>query len=120
MNMESKIMFYGILEIEIMNTVWSLQEKNEDGNISVADIVTALNSNGIQRAYTTIKTVMDRLVSKDVLVRYRDNKKFFYRSTVDKAEAAKSSIDTISAQFFGGNYVQMLRFIEKECEHLLV
>lgn len=113
-------MFYGVLEMGIMNTVWTLQEQNEDANISVSDVVESLSNNDIERAYTTIKTVMDRLVSKGVLVRYRNGKKFFYRSTLDKNEASKKTIDMISSQFFDGNYVKMLRFIEKECEHLLV
>lgn len=115
-----KIMNYGILEIEIMNSMWHLQEQNEDANISVADIVKSLSNNDVDRAYTTVKTVMDRLGSKGILVRYRNGKKFFYRSTVDKNEASKSAIEDVSNQFFGGNYVSMLRFIEKECEHLLV
>lgn len=113
-------MFYGVLEMGIMNAVWSLQELNEDVNISVSDVVESLNNNEIERAYTTIKTVMDRLVSKGILVRYRSGKKFFYRSTIDKHEASKKAVDTLSSQFFNGNYIQMLRFIEKECEHLLV
>lgn len=113
-------MIYGILEIEIMNSIWSLQEQDEDANISVSDILNSLSDNNIERAYTTIKTVMDRLVSKDALVRYRFGKKFFYRSAVDKEDAKKESLDTISKQFFGGNYIQMLKFVEKECEKLLV
>ncbi len=113
-------MLYGVLEMEIMNSIWSLQEQNEDANISVADIVKSLNGNDVDRAYTTIKTVMDRLVSKDVLVRYKDGKKFFYRSTIDRNEAAKQAVDKVSAQFFDGNYVQLLKFVEKECETLLV
>lgn len=113
-------MFYGVLEIEIMNTLWSLQEQNEDANISVNDVVKALNDNNIERAYTTIKTVMDRLVSKGILVRYRDSKKFFYRSVLDRNEATKKAIESLSEQFFNGSHIQMLRFIEKECEHLLV
>jgi predicted transcriptional regulator len=118
--MERNIMFYGVLEMGIMNTVWTLQEQNEDANISVSDVVESLSSNDIGRAYTTIKTVMDRLVSKGILVRYKNGKKFFYRSTLDRNEASKKAVDMISHQFFNGNYVQMLRFIEKECEHLLV
>lgn len=113
-------MFYGVLEIEILNTFWTLQEQDEDANISVLDIVNALNKNDIERAYTTIKTVMDRLVSKDVLVRYRSGKKFFYRSTIDRNEAAKSAIENIAQQFFDGSSIKMLRFIEKECETLLI
>lgn len=113
-------MMYGILEIEIMNIIWELQELNEDVNISVSDIVNVLNENKIERAYTTIKTVMDRLVSKGILVRYRNNKKFFYRSTLDKEEAAKKAVEAVTEQFFDGSKIKMLRFIEKECEYLLV
>lgn len=113
-------MFYGVLEMGIMNTVWALQEQNEDVNISVSDVVESLSNNDLERAYTTIKTVMDRLVSKGILVRYRNGKKFFYRSTLDRNEASRKALDLISIQLFNGSYVQMLRFIEKECEHLLV
>ncbi len=113
-------MFYGILEIEILNIIWNLQEQDEDCNISVSDIVDSLNNNKIDRAYTTIKTVMDRLVTKEILVRYRNGKKFFYRSTIDKNEAAKSAVETISQQFFDGNYIKMLRFVEKECQAITI
>lgn len=115
-----KFMFYGALEMSIMNIIWSLHAKDEDANISVSDIVEGLNDNDTERAYTTIKTVMDRLVAKGVLVRYKDGKKFFYKSTLDKNEAAKRIIETISAQFFNGSHIDLLRFIERECEPLLV
>lgn len=113
-------MIYGLLEIEIMNAIWTMQDKDEDVDIAIADIVKYLKSCGTNRAYTTIKTVMDRLVSKDVLVRYKNGKKFFYKSTIDRDEASKAAVKDVSNQFFGGNYVQMIRFIERECEHLLI
>ena len=113
-------MIYGVLEIEILSSVWDMQERDEDANISVSDVVEALNRNEVNRAYTTVKTVMDRLVAKDILVRYKNNKKFFYRTTIDRDEAAKSAIEAVADQFFENNYVKMLRFVEKECEHLLV
>lgn len=113
-------MFYGVLEIGIMNSIWSLQEQDEDANISVANVVEFLNNHEVGRAYTTIKTVMDRLASKGILVRYRKGKKFFYRSTIDRNEASKKAISTVSNQFFNGSYIQMLRFLERECEQLLV
>lgn len=113
-------MIYGVLEIEIMNSVWNMQEQNEDANISVADVVETLGNNSIERAYTTIKTVMDRLTLKGLLVRYKNGKKFFYKSTIDKSEAAKGTIEEVSNQFFKGNYINMLRFIEKECANILV
>ena len=112
-------MIYGLLEIEIMNSIWKLQSEDEDRDIAISDVVEDLNSNSIERAYTTIKTVMDRLVSKDVLVRYRNGKKFFYRSAIEKEEAAKDALTTVSAQFFDNNYANMIRFIERECESVL-
>lgn len=112
-------MICGILEIEILNSIWKLQEQDEDMNISVAEVVESLNRNNIERAYTTIKTVMDRLVSKDLLVRYKNGKKFFYRSTMDRSEIAKETIKEVASHFFNGCQVEMLRFIEKECANLL-
>lgn len=112
-------MIYGLLEIEIMNAVWSTQEANEDADISIADVVQALNENSIERAYTTIKTVMDRLVTKEILVRYKNGKKFFYKSTIDRDEASKQVVKTVASQFFNGNYTNMIRFIERECENIL-
>lgn len=119
-NMESLFMSYGTLEIEIMNSIWNLHSMDEDADISVGDIVDCLNNSEIERAYTTVKTVMDRLVSKDLLVRYKNGKKYFYRATLDKNEAAKKALERMSTQFFNGNYIQMLRFVESECESLLV
>lgn len=111
---------FGALEMSIMNVIWSLQTQNEDANISVSDIVEGLNDNDTERAYTTIKTVMDRLVTKGVLVRYKDGKKFFYKSTLDRNEASKKAIESVSSQFFDGSHVELLRFIERECEPSLV
>lgn len=111
---------FGALEMSIMNVIWSLQTQNEDANISVSDIVEGLNDNDTERAYTTIKTVMDRLVTKGVLVRYKDGKKFFYKSTLDRNEASKKAVESVSSQFFDGSYIELLRFIERECEALLV
>lgn len=113
-------MMYGVLEIEIMNSMWTLQAQDEDVDISVSDIVDSLSRHDVKRAYTTVKTVMDRLVAKDVLVRYRSGKKFFYKTAIEKNEAAKKAIEMVSSQFFEKNYSQMLKFIEKECSYALV
>ena len=72
-------MVCGSLEIEILNSFWNLTAIDEDRDISIQDVVDDLSSNGTQRAYTTIKTVMDRLVTKSILVRYKVGKKFFYK-----------------------------------------
>lgn len=113
-------MICGILEIEIMNCVWFLQRQDEDINISVSDVVDFLRKSGTQRAYTTIKTVMDRLSLKGLLVRYKSGKKFFYRSILDREEAAREAVREISNQFFGGNNIEMIKFIQNEFTAALV
>lgn len=104
----------GKLEIDILNSIWNLTALNNGQDISIQDVVNDLSKNGIDRAYTTIKTVMDRLTTKSVLVRYKVGKKFFYSAATDREELARDSIKEISAQFFESDYADMIRFIEKE------
>lgn len=113
-------MVCGSLEIEILNTFWNLTSTNEDIDISIQDVVDELSKNGTERAYTTIKTVMDRLVTKSILVRYKVGKKFFYKATMDKREMALDMLNEFTHNFFGGNHAEMMRFVEKEMSEILV
>lgn len=113
-------MVCGKLEIDILNAFWNLTEINEDVDISIQDIVDELANSGIERAYTTIKTVMDRLTAKSILVRYKVGKKFFYKAVMDRREMAMESVKVLANQFFNGSYTQMLHFIENECSEFLV
>ena len=106
-------MINGSLEIDILNSFWSLA--SDDRDVSIQDIVDDLHANGVTRAYTTIKTVMDRLTAKSILVRYKSGKKFFYKATMSKSEMAADTLRTVSNQFFGGSFSNMIRFIEREC-----
>lgn len=107
----------GKLEIDILNSVWNLTSggsENETRDISIQDVVDDLSTNGVERAYTTIKTVMDRLTTKSVLVRYKVGKKFFYSAAMNKDEMARDNIEEICSQFFGNNYADMIRFMEHQ------
>ena len=110
----------GFLEMEILNTFWALTAENEDRDISIQNVVDELSSNGVERAYTTIKTVMDRLVSKSILVRYKTGKKFFYKVTMDKREMALEMMKEFTDNFFEGDVSKMVRFVERETVELLV
>lgn len=107
-------MMCGKLEIDILNSVWNMTEECEDRDISIQDVVDDLAQNGTQRAYTTIKTVMDRLTVKSILVRYKVGKKFFYKAAMNKREMAVESVQEVAGQFFDGNYIDMIHFIERE------
>lgn len=104
----------GKLEIDILNSIWNLTSSGDRSDISIQDVVDDLASSGVERAYTTIKTVMDRLAGKSLLVRYKVGKKFFYSATLDREEMASESIKELSEQFFGGDYGELIRFIENE------
>lgn len=114
------LMTCGTLEMEILNSMWILQQRDEDSDISVKEVVDNLKENNISRAYTTVKTVMDRLSTKDLLVRYKQGKKFFYRTVQERSEMAADSVDVLIKQFFNGDYVELLRFVETECSHFLI
>jgi len=113
-------MSYGSLEIEILNTFWGYTPESGDADISIQDVVDVLSANGTERAYTTIKTVMDRLVSKCILVRYKVGKKFFYKTTMDKREMALEMMHEFANNFFDGDISKMVRFVEKETVEMLV
>lgn len=113
-------MVCGKLEIDILNSFWSLTQNNEDRDISIQDVVDDLSANGVERAYTTIKTVMDRLTVKSILVRYKSGKKFFYRAAMSKEEMASEAVKTIAEQFFNGSYSELIRFAEEKAQNLLV
>lgn len=110
------VLLHGSLENEIMNAVWSLEEQNtENFNISVGDIVDFINSDGSNKAYTTVKTVMDRLVDKKYLQRAKSGKKFFYSSTDSRENRAQSAIRKLAGQYFNNDIRSLMRAIEKEC-----
>ena len=107
-------MVCGKLEIDILNSIWRMTSEYEDRDISIQDVVDDLSENGIERAYTTIKTVMDRLTVKSILVRYKVGKKFFYKATMNKREMARDSVKELAEQFFDSDYANLIRFVEKE------
>lgn len=107
-------MVCGKLEIDILNSIWRMTDEYDDRDISIQDVVNDLSENGIERAYTTIKTVMDRLTVKSILVRYKVGKKFFYRAALNKREMALDSVKEVASQFFEADYADMIRFIESE------
>ena len=108
----------GSLEIEILNSVWDLTNSENKSDISIQDVVDYLSEKGLERAYTTIKTVMDRLVAKSVLVRYKSGKKFFYNATVDKDEMAANAVNEIIENFFNGSSTDLIRFVENKYQLL--
>ncbi|MBR6163927.1 BlaI/MecI/CopY family transcriptional regulator [bacterium] len=106
---------HGSLENEILNAVWSIEENEaEASTISVNEVQDSINQTGNIRAYTTVKTVMDRLVDKKILNRQKKGKKFFYNSAFSRKEMAKTAIRHIAGQYFNNDIRSFMNALEKE------
>ena len=112
---------HGSLENEIMKTIWMMEEISED-DVSVNEIQESINRNSASsRAYTTVKTVMDRLVEKNMLVRYKKGKKFFYKTVSSRDEMAQLAIQKLASQYFNNDMDSLAQTIasmsanRKEC-----
>ncbi len=107
---------HGILENEILNAVWKMEENETvQEKISVSGVLTEINNSGNVRAYTTVKTVMDRLVEKNLLKRQKCGRKFCYMSVESREEMAKTAINRLARQFFNNDINSLIRAIEKQC-----
>ena len=93
---------HGSLESAILSTLWKLEETGIYTN-TVKDVFEYMNNNIAPRAYTTIKTVMDRLCEKRVLIRYRKDKKFFYRSAYSNYEIIVKSLNEVADRYCNGD-----------------
>jgi predicted transcriptional regulator len=75
------------LEAEIMEDVWRRQEASDgDLEVSVRDVLEALNLGSKKRAYTTVMTVMIRLDDKGLLKRRRRGRADVYRVAVSREQ----------------------------------
>jgi predicted transcriptional regulator len=78
--------FSGDLQAEVMAAVWRL------GEAKVED-VRALQPSRRRSAYTTVQTVMNRLVERGMLTRERRGQAFVYRARYDEADYLARTID---------------------------
>lgn len=85
------------LEAEVMEEVWRHDE------VTVRDVLEALNRGPKQRAYTTIMTIMARLDRKGLLTRRRVGKGDVYRPLLSREEyleaRARSRVDDLVADY---------------------
>ncbi len=105
---------HGSLENEILKAIWQIEDK-EENDVSVTEIQELINkSSKTDRAYTTVKTVMDRLVEKNMLVRYKQGKKFLYKSVSSRDEMAQKAIKKLMGQYFNNDVRSLMKALEKE------
>ncbi len=100
---------HGILESAILSSLWDLESQGIYTN-SVKDVYLLMNKTEA-RAYTTIKTVMDRLYEKNMLLRFKQGKKFYYRTTRPKTEIVLNALKEVAQRYCGGDMAKLSQIL---------
>lgn len=82
---KSDLSFRGDLQAEVMATLWKL------GEATVEDVRTE-QPRRRRSAYTTVQTVLNRLVERGLLSRQREGRAFVYKPRVEESEYLARSI----------------------------
>ena len=62
-------------------------------------------------AYTTVKTMMDRMVKKGLLKKQKIRNLYLYSSAVTQSQACRSEIMRMTKRAFDGTLIPMLQFM---------
>ena len=92
------------LELACLKALWSLQE----GNVKDVQRVVALSR---PLAYTTIMTVLERLVRKGKLTRRKVGRAFVYSPEASRDAMRRVAIDELLEGFFDGSEAELLLFL---------
>lgn len=80
-------------ERQVMAVVW------DRGPSRVREVLEVLNDRGRDWAYTTAKTVLDRLENKGYLTRDRSSRAHTYRPRISREELAQRRVRELRARF---------------------
>jgi predicted transcriptional regulator len=97
----------GDLENLILNALWDLEREGAT-KIFVGNIQEKIRSPAKKWAYTTVKTVLDRLVDKELARREKDGKKYLYHSIIDRDQAGLIALRKVVRQYFSNNKEALL------------
>ena len=103
----------GPLEQRVMLAVWDL------GEATVEDVLDQAKTG---HSYTTVKTVMERLVKKGLLHRQKDGRAYVYRAAIDRegleAQASRRVIESLMAGFGSTALSQFAEVVRQDPAHL--
>ena len=87
----------GARELDIMNALWEL------GQASVSEVREKLSERGVEVAYTTIQTMLNRLETKGHVTRQLDGRAYRYRPQLRRPAATGEAVRTLIDGFFSGS-----------------
>jgi predicted transcriptional regulator len=94
------------LELECLKVLWTLKEG------SVKDVVEVLAKNDRMLAYTTVLTVLDRLVKRGAVERRKRGRAFLFAPVLDIERARRSAVRELIATYFSGSVEQLHAYLE--------
>jgi len=97
------------LEMLCLQALWSLGEAN------VRDVQTVV-SRSRKLAYTTIMTVLERLVRKGRLTRRKTGRAFVYSLQASREAMRRAAIRELVDGFFDGSEEELIRFLTRTPE----
>jgi predicted transcriptional regulator len=84
------------IELELMRCVW------EKGKASASEVQMQMVRSGKETAYTTVKTMLDRLVRAGVCSSKEVKGRYYYSPKVSQAEIAKEWYQHLNEKIYGG------------------
>jgi len=100
---------FGELEMSILKLF------KTDNKLTVKDVQEALSG---QDKYTTIMTVMSRLVEKKQLTRVKIGLQYEYQRIPGTTSLTKNLLDKLKEKIFGGKSVSMISFLIESSEDI--
>jgi predicted transcriptional regulator len=95
-------------ELEVMHQFWKL------GEATVADVREALAAGGLDRAYTTVATLVKILVDKQFIEQTNDERPFRFRPVRSYEDVSGKLLGELVKRVFQGSREQLLvRLIEQ-------
>src|SRR5512145_2492113 len=96
---------------ELFDSEWAILQVVWDLEPCAAPAVQEVLQKDRGWAYTTVKTLMDRMVKKGLLTTERIRNLYLYRSAITRAEAQRSEILRTVKRAFDGALTPMMQFL---------
>jgi BlaI family penicillinase repressor len=110
---------------ELFDTEWAILQVVWEQEPCAAPAVQEALQKDRGWAYTTVKTIMDRMVKKGLLKTERIRNLYLYRSAVTRAQAQRSEVLRTVKRAFDGALTPMMQFLieneklsEEDYQHL--
>jgi len=97
------------LELLCLRALWQLGE----GNVKAVQQIVAQSR---PLAYTTIMTVLDRLVRKGMLARRRVGRSFAYAPQASRDATRRAAVRELLDGYFDGSEDELLQFLQRRQE----